>query len=107
MGSGLDDYPRIENEQQLSKQHVDLISWIYFFADGLENIAYYLKLNKPAFYYHKKKLEMKSKIFEECLDTQDLVFKDQIVKAKNEFVDRLVTKNGYISLFPFFLGVMD
>lgn len=35
MGSGLDDYPRIEQDGQLSKQHVDLMSWIYFFSEGL------------------------------------------------------------------------
>ena len=35
MGSGLDDYPRIEKDRQLSKQHVDLMSWIYFFSEGL------------------------------------------------------------------------
>jgi hypothetical protein len=31
MGSGLDDYPR-RDEGKLSKQHVDLISWLYFFS---------------------------------------------------------------------------
>jgi hypothetical protein len=35
MGSGLDDYPRMENDKQMSKQHVDLMSWIYFFSEGL------------------------------------------------------------------------
>ena len=50
---------------------------------------------------------MARKIYDECLDTKDLIFKDQIIKAKNEFVDELVTKVGYISLFPFFLGILD
>jgi len=47
MGSGLDDYPRTENPSQISKQHVDLMSWIYFFSEGLEEIAHYLNLSKP------------------------------------------------------------
>lgn len=56
MGSGLDDYPRVDNQSQLSKQHVDLMSWIYLFSEGLEKMATYLNQTKPAFYYHTKKL---------------------------------------------------
>lgn len=56
MGSGLDDYPRVEKDSQISKQHVDLMSWIYFFSEGLEKIAGYLNKTKPAQYYHNKKL---------------------------------------------------
>ena len=107
MGSGLDDYPRVEQPNQLSKQHVDLMSWIFFFSEGLEKIANYLNQSKPASFYGKKKMEMAKKILDECLDKTDLIFKDQVVKAKNEFIDTLVTKIGYISLFPFFTGVLD
>lgn len=35
-----------------------------------------------------------------------MIFKDQVVKAKNEYVDALVTKIGYISIFPFITGVL-
>jgi hypothetical protein len=42
MGSGLDDYPR-QDIGEYSKQHVDLISWLYFFAESLEMISEYLK----------------------------------------------------------------
>lgn len=37
----------------------------------------------------------------------DLIFKDQVVKGKTEFVDQHVTKIGYISLFPFLTGALD
>ena len=83
------------------------MSWIYFFSESLEQISTYLNQTKPAFYYHKKKLLMAKKILDECLDESDMIFKDQIVKAKNEFVDQLVTKVGYISLFPFFVGILN
>ena len=53
------------------------------FSEGLEKIATYLNQSKPAYYYHKKKIEMAKKIYDECLDEVDLIFKDQIVKAKN------------------------
>jgi mannosyl-oligosaccharide glucosidase len=83
------------------------MSWIFFFSDGLETIATYLNSSKPAAYYGRKKEEMRKKILDECLDPVDLLFKDQIVKAKNEYVDALVSKVGYINLFPFFTGVLD
>lgn len=42
MGSGLDDYPRVEEKSQISKEHIDLSSWLWFFSDALENVAQYL-----------------------------------------------------------------
>jgi hypothetical protein len=39
MGSGLDDYPRVNNKTQVSKEHIDLSSWLWLFADSLEKIA--------------------------------------------------------------------
>jgi mannosyl-oligosaccharide glucosidase len=50
MGSGLDDYPR-QDSKQLSKQHVDLISWLYFFAESLEKISDFLGQQKGIKYY--------------------------------------------------------
>ena len=38
MGSGLDDFPR-QDAGQKSKQHVDIISWLYLFAQSLEKIG--------------------------------------------------------------------
>jgi hypothetical protein len=64
MGSGLDDYPRVEQDSQLSKQHVDLMSWIYFFSEGLEKIATHLNQSKPAYYYRVKKLDIRKKIYD-------------------------------------------
>lgn len=106
MGSGLDDYPRTATESQISKQHVDLMSWIYFFSEGLEKIAEQLSLDRPQRYYSARKEEVRRKIMEECLDPVDLLFKDQSVTAKNQYVNELVTKVGYINLFPFFTGVL-
>jgi len=83
MGSGLDDYPRTATDTQISKQHVDLMSWIYFFSEGLETIASHLQEEKPMKYYRERKEEMKRKIIDECLDENDLLFKDQSVAGKN------------------------
>lgn len=87
MGSGLDDYPRTATETQISKQHVDLMSWIYFFSEGLEKISAHLNLTRPHRYYQERKEEMRRKIIEECLDPVDLLFKDQSVIAKNQYIN--------------------
>ena len=50
MGSGLDDYPRQDSEE-ISKQHVDLISWLFFFSESLQMVAEYLGETKAAEYY--------------------------------------------------------
>lgn len=42
----------------------------------------------------------------ECLDKKDLLFKDQAIAAKNQVINQLVTRIGYISLFPFFTGIL-
>ena len=107
MGSGLDDYPRVENPQQLSKQHVDLMSWIYTFSEGLEEVAKFLGRPKPMKYYRNRKEEMRVKVLEECLDQSDLLFKDVAVAGKNKFADQKVTRTGYISLFPFITGMLQ
>lgn len=45
MGSGLDDYPRREDESSVAKQHVDLISWLYLFSNSLSKISKYMGVN--------------------------------------------------------------
>lgn len=46
MGSGLDDYPRTSNQTELSKQHVDIVSWLFFFSDSLSQVARELNTSK-------------------------------------------------------------
>lgn len=43
MGSGLDDYPRRNQDTEIAKQHVDLLAWLYFLAEGLEETGEYLE----------------------------------------------------------------
>ena len=38
MGSGLDDYPR-QDSQNNSVQHLDVSCWLYFFAESLEKLV--------------------------------------------------------------------
>lgn len=45
MGSGLDDYPRREDEFSVAKQHVDLLSWLYLFSNSLSKISKYMGAN--------------------------------------------------------------
>jgi len=107
MGSGLDDYPRVEEKSQISKEHVDLSSWLWFFSDALENVAGFLENDKASKFYRKWKLNLREKIIEECLDENDMLFKDLAVKASKLYLDQKVTKIGYINLFPFFVGLLQ
>ena len=43
MGSGLDDYPRTNTPDSMSKQHVDMLSWLYFFSNTLDNVAEFIE----------------------------------------------------------------
>jgi hypothetical protein len=106
MGSGLDDYPRVELKGQVSKEHIDLGSWLWFFADSLQTIASHLNQEKAARFYLRWKSELRDKIIEECLDESDMLFKDLAVKGEKLFLDQKVTKLGYINLFPFFVGLL-
>lgn len=68
MGSGLDDYPRVQNKGQISKEHIDLSSWLWFFSDALEQIAEHLEKDKTSQYYRKWKHNLREKIIDDCLD---------------------------------------
>ena len=52
LGSGLDDYPRLEKYQgQISKGHLDLHNWAIFFADSLAQISKYVNESAKEKYY--------------------------------------------------------
>ena len=50
---------------------------------------------------------MRQKVLKECLDHEDMLFKDIAVAAKNKYIDQKVTRTGYISLFPFITGMLQ
>lgn len=104
MGSGLDDYPR-QDTNQLSKQHVDLISWLYFFSESLEKISQYLGQEKGEKYYRGLKNFYNETLYAHYLDPQDNLFKD-ISVSKSHNINEFVTHIGYINLFPFMMGML-
>mgnify|MGYP003491834688 FL=1 len=104
MGSGLDDYPRQDN-RQLSKQHVDLISWLYFFAESLEKISGYLGQQKGQKYYRQLKNFYNGTLQEHHLDHTDNLLKD-ISVSKDHNINEFVTHVGYINIFPFMMGMV-
>jgi mannosyl-oligosaccharide glucosidase len=104
MGSGLDDYPR-QDAHQLSKQHVDLISWLYFFADNLHLVSKHLGNKKGEKYYHQLKTFYNETLHKHYLDNSDHLFKD-ISVSDNHNINGFVTHLGYINLFPFMMGMV-
>lgn len=104
MGSGLDDYPR-QDTKQLSKQHVDLISWLYFFAESLGKVSEYLNNTKGMKYYQNLTQFYNNSLHKSYYDSKDSLFKDiSVSEAQN--IDGFVTHIGYINLFPFMMGMV-
>lgn len=104
MGSGLDDYPR-QDSHQLSKQHVDLISWLYFFSQSLQMISKHLGMAKGVKYYGELKRFYNETLHKHYLDHSDNLFKD-ISVSDNHNINEFVTHFGYINLFPFMMGMV-
>lgn len=94
MGSGLDDYPRRMKENQISKQHVDVVSWLYFFSDALLKLSKYGEKEgilgrhskRRIHYYQNENEKYLSKLYREFLDPADFLFKDTVVEDKDIFI---------------------
>ena len=103
MGSGLDDYPR-EDDDSKSEQHLDLAVWLCFFAENLEKIASYIDEHDDSTEYNSIFTHLKEKINEEFLDYTDFIYKDVTYNVKENEYDHN-NHLGYINLFPFFFGL--
>ena len=91
MGSGLDDYPRRQNETEVAKQHVDIVSWLYFFSDSLAKISGFLQKNnvktdKQVNYYGSEAKMFKQELYKNFYDKNDYLFKDVVVIGAEAYV---------------------
>ncbi|KAF2878582.1 glycoside hydrolase [Massariosphaeria phaeospora] len=102
--SGLDDYPRAQPPHP-GELHIDLISWVGMMTRSIKRIAIYLGEEEDASEFAK---------YEEAImrNIDDLHWSD---KAKtycdatiNDYEENaLVCHKGYISLFPFLVGLVE
>lgn len=101
--SGLDDYPR-PSPPHPGELHVDLMSWVGFMAKSLINIAEALGINEDAADLKKNLEAIENNLNDLHWSNKDGCFCDASIDEFEEHT--LVCHKGYISLFPFLLGLM-
>jgi mannosyl-oligosaccharide glucosidase len=101
--SGLDDYPRAQPPHP-GELHVDALSWVGVMAKSLHKIADFLDEKSDAEKFAKQEEAIKRNLVDLHWDEQKGVFCDSTINQYEE--DTHVCHKGYISLFPFILGLM-
>ncbi|KAF9977520.1 Processing alpha glucosidase I [Actinomortierella ambigua] len=102
--SGLDDYPRAA-VPSVGELHVDLLSWIGFYAKQLTRIAELMGLEDDVDEYEDHYEAIKGNIEDLHWNEEKKMFCDLTVDENEESV--FVCHKGYISLFPLALGLVD
>lgn len=101
--SGLDDYPRA-NPPHPGELHVDALAWVGASASALHQVALYLGAAADAEVYAKDVAEVKHNLDALHWDAARKAYCDATVRG-GEYT--LVCHEGYVSLFPLLLGLMD
>lgn len=101
--SGLDDYPRPQPPHP-AELHVDLMSWVGFMTKSLLNIADALGMTEEVEEYKKIKNAIERNLNDLHWSEEEGCFCDATVDDFEEHT--LVCHKGYISLFPFLVGLM-
>lgn len=101
--SGLDDYPR-PSPPHPGELHVDLISWVGFMTKSLLNIADALGFTDDVERYQKILHAIERNLEDLHWSEKEGCFCDASVDDFEEH--KLVCHKGYISLFPFLVGLL-
>ncbi|CAI4216854.1 unnamed protein product [Parascedosporium putredinis] len=101
--SGLDDYPRPQPPHP-GELHVDLMSWVGFMTKSLMNIADALGMAEDVEEYKKISHAIERNLNDLHWSEKDGCFCDATIDDFEEHT--LVCHKGYISLFPFLVGLM-
>ncbi|KAL3427010.1 mannosyl oligosaccharide glucosidase [Phlyctema vagabunda] len=102
--SGLDDYPRAQPPHP-GELHVDLISWMGMMTKSLKNIASILKYEDDIAELTNIETAILRNIDDLHWSEKEKCYCDSTIDDYEEGV--LVCHKGYVSLFPFLLGLMD
>jgi mannosyl-oligosaccharide glucosidase len=102
--SGLDDYPRAQPPHP-GELHVDAISWVGLMTKSLLQIAQYLEEEDDAAEYSNRLEAIRKNIDDLHWDNKAGVFCDATIDEFEE--NALVCHKGYMSLFPFMVGLLD
>ncbi|OBS21312.1 hypothetical protein FPOA_07650 [Fusarium poae] len=101
--SGLDDYPRPQPPSP-SELHVDLMSWVGLMTKSLMNIADALGMAEDVDEYKKNLDGIEHNLNDLHWSEKEGCYCDAFVDDYEEHA--LVCHKGYISLFPFLVGLM-
>ncbi|KAK4111173.1 glycoside hydrolase family 63 protein [Canariomyces notabilis] len=101
--SGLDDYPRA-NPPHPGELHVDALAWVGASANALQQVARHLGEQADADMYEKHVAAVKHNLDALHWDAANKTYCDATIASDNY---TLVCYEGYVSLFPLLLGLMD
>lgn len=102
--SGLDDYPRPQPPHP-GELHVDLISWMGMMTKSLKSIATYLDYTDDVAEFTTIETAIQRNIDDLHWSEKEKCYCDATIDDFEE--NSLVCHKGYISLFPFLLGLID
>lgn len=102
--SGLDDYPRPQPPHP-GELHVDLISWMGMMTKSLKNIASILSYDDDVAELSTIETAILRNIDDLHWSSKENCYCDSTIDDYEE--SALVCHKGYISLFPFLLGLID
>ncbi|KYK61633.1 glucosidase I [Drechmeria coniospora] len=101
--SGLDDYPRAQPPHP-GELHVDLLSWVGLMTKSLMNIADSIGLTSDVAELAKNLEGIEGNLVDLHWSEKDGCFCDATIDEFEE--NKLVCHKGYISLFPFLVGLL-
>ncbi|GAA5872836.1 hypothetical protein JCM8547_005716 [Rhodosporidiobolus lusitaniae] len=102
--SGLDDYPRA-TPPHLGELHVDLASWMGFFARTMRDVAEFLEEEEDAEEFDEQFEAIVGNIGDLHWSEEEGMYCDASVDEDDE--SSHVCHAGYISLFPFLLQLLE
>lgn len=102
--SGLDDYPRPQPPSP-GELHVDLMSWMGFFAQNLHDIASYLDLKDDAEAFETARIAIERNILDLHWSEEAKSFCDVGVDRHDE--SYFACHEGYVSILPMALGLVS
>ncbi|KHO00357.1 glucosidase I [Metarhizium album ARSEF 1941] len=101
--SGLDDYPRPQPPHP-GELHVDLMSWVGLMTKSLKNVAEALEMEEDVADLAKNLDAIEHNLNDLHWSEKDGCFCDATIDAFEEH--QLVCHKGYVSLFPFMVGLL-
>ncbi|PVF95183.1 glycoside hydrolase [Serendipita vermifera] len=100
--SGMDDYPRAA--PHAGELHVDLMSWMAFFTRTMKQIATFLGEKEDQTYFEEVEAAVLGNLEDLHWNAEEEMYCDVSVNDDDESVH--VCHKGYLSLFPFLLGLL-